>query len=32
MIETVRQFEAGQKIIQAYDDMLDRAPTKPGNL
>lgn len=30
MIETVRQFEAGQKIIQAYDEMLDRALSKLG--
>ncbi len=30
MIETVRQFEAGQKIIQAYDEMLDRALGKLG--
>ena len=31
MIETVRLFEAGQKIVQAYDDMLDRALTKLGD-
>jgi flagellar basal-body rod protein FlgF len=30
MIETVRHFESGQKVIQAYDDMLSRALTKLG--
>jgi flagellar basal-body rod protein FlgG len=31
MIETVRQFEAGQKVVQAYDEMLDRALGKLGD-
>jgi flagellar basal-body rod protein FlgF len=31
MIETVRHFEAGQKVIQAYDDMLARAFAKLGD-
>jgi flagellar basal body rod protein FlgG len=31
MIETMRHFEAGQKVIQAYDDMLGRAFTKLGD-
>jgi flagellar basal-body rod protein FlgG len=30
MIETVRHFESGQKIVQAYDEMMDRAITKLG--
>jgi flagellar basal-body rod protein FlgG len=30
MIETVRHFESGQKVIQAYDDMLERALNKLG--
>lgn len=30
MIETVRHFESGQKVIQAYDDMLSRALGKLG--
>jgi flagellar basal-body rod protein FlgF len=30
MIETVRHFESGQKVIQAYDDMLSQALTKLG--
>jgi flagellar basal-body rod protein FlgF len=30
MIETVRHFESGQKLIQAYDDMLERALNKLG--
>jgi flagellar basal-body rod protein FlgF len=30
MIETVRLFEAGQKIVQAYDEMLDRSLSKLG--
>jgi flagellar basal-body rod protein FlgF len=25
MIETMRHFESGQKVIQAYNDMLDKA-------
>jgi flagellar basal-body rod protein FlgG len=31
MIETMRHFESGQKVIQAYDDMLGRAFTKLGD-
>lgn len=30
MIETMRHFEASQKLIQAYDGMLDKAITKLG--
>jgi flagellar basal-body rod protein FlgF len=30
MIETVRHFEAGQRVVQAYDEMLDRALSKLG--
>lgn len=30
MIETVRHFESGQKVIQAYDDMLSQALNKLG--
>lgn len=30
MIETVRHFESGQKVIQAYDDMLGQALSKLG--
>jgi flagellar basal-body rod protein FlgF len=25
LIETMRHFESNQKVIQGYDDMLDRA-------
>jgi flagellar basal body rod protein FlgG len=31
MIETVRHFEASQKMLQGYDSMLDRAITDLGN-
>jgi len=30
MIETVRHFETGQKVIQAYDDILSQALNKLG--
>jgi flagellar basal-body rod protein FlgG len=30
VIETMRHFEANQKLIQGYDDMLDRAITRLG--
>jgi flagellar basal-body rod protein FlgG len=30
MIETVRHYESGQKVIQAYDDMMGRALGKLG--
>jgi flagellar basal-body rod protein FlgF len=32
MIETVRHFEASQKMLQGYDAMLDRAITDLGSL
>jgi flagellar basal body rod protein FlgG len=31
MIETVRHFEASQKMLQGYDSMLDKAITDLGN-
>jgi len=31
MIETVRHFEASQKMLQGYDAMLDRAITDLGS-
>jgi len=30
MIETMRHFETGQKVVQAYDAMLDRVMSKLG--
>ena len=32
LIESMRHFEAAQKIIQGYDDMLEKAIRKLGEL
>jgi flagellar basal body rod protein FlgG len=31
MIETMRHFEASQKVVQAYDGILDKAISKLGD-
>jgi flagellar basal-body rod protein FlgG len=32
LVETMRHFEAGQRVAQAYDEMLDKAFRKLGDL
>jgi flagellar basal-body rod protein FlgG len=32
LVETMRHFESGQRVVQAYDEMLDKAFRKLGDL
>jgi len=32
LVQTMRHFEAGQRVVQAYDEMLDKAFRKLGDL
>jgi len=32
LLQSVRHFEAGQRFVRAYDEMLDRAITDLGKI